>query len=49
MENVTIEAIPILTGREGDGRWWADIELMPGVMAWAQRATPPLPQAGPWL
>jgi predicted RNase H-like HicB family nuclease len=21
-------------GREGDGRWWADIESMPGVMAY---------------
>lgn len=29
-----IEAIPILIGREDDGRWWADIELMPGVMAY---------------
>ncbi len=34
MEPVTIESIPILIGREDDGRWWADIELMPGVMAY---------------
>ena len=34
METVTIESIPILIGREDDGRWWADIELMPGVMAY---------------
>ena len=33
METATIESIPILIGREDDGRWWADIELMPGVMA----------------
>ncbi|MBS1832178.1 MAG: type II toxin-antitoxin system HicB family antitoxin [Acidobacteria bacterium] len=30
----TIESIPILVGREEDGRWWADIESMPGVMAY---------------
>lgn len=24
----------ILVGREEDGRWWADIESMPGVMAY---------------
>ncbi len=34
MENVTVESIPIVTGREDDGRWWADIESMPGVMAY---------------
>jgi predicted RNase H-like HicB family nuclease len=34
MEKVTVESIPILVGREEDGRWWADIELMPGVMAY---------------
>ena len=34
MESITIESIPILVGREEDGRWWADIELMPGVMAY---------------
>jgi predicted RNase H-like HicB family nuclease len=34
METVTIESIPILVGREADGRWWADIESMPGVMAY---------------
>ena len=34
MENVTVESIPILVGREDDGRWWADIESMPGVMAY---------------
>lgn len=34
METVTIESIPILIGREDDGRWWADIELMPDVMAY---------------
>ena len=34
MENADIESIPILVGQETDGRWWADIELMPGVMAY---------------
>lgn len=27
-------SIPITVGREDDGRWWADIESMPGVMAY---------------
>jgi predicted RNase H-like HicB family nuclease len=34
MEVVTVESIPIVVGRESDGRWWADIESMPGVMAY---------------
>jgi predicted RNase H-like HicB family nuclease len=34
METVTVESIPIALGREEDGRWWADIESMPGVMAY---------------
>jgi predicted RNase H-like HicB family nuclease len=34
METVTVESISILVGREEDGRWWADIESMPGVMAY---------------
>jgi predicted RNase H-like HicB family nuclease len=34
MERITIESIPIVVGREEDGRWWADIESMPGVMAY---------------
>jgi predicted RNase H-like HicB family nuclease len=34
MEQITVESIPIMVGREEDGRWWADIELMPGVMAY---------------
>jgi predicted RNase H-like HicB family nuclease len=34
MERITVESIPIVVGREEDGRWWADIELMPGVMAY---------------
>ena len=28
--------IPIVIGREEDGRWWADIEPMPGVMAYGE-------------
>jgi len=34
MDNATLESIPIVVGREDDGRWWADIESMPGVMAY---------------
>jgi predicted RNase H-like HicB family nuclease len=34
MAKITIESIPIMVGREDDGRWWADIESMPGVMAY---------------
>lgn len=34
MDTVTVESIPILVGREEDRRWWADIESMPGVMAY---------------
>jgi predicted RNase H-like HicB family nuclease len=36
MEVVTMESIPIVLGREEDGRWWADIESMPGVMAYGE-------------
>lgn len=34
MESLTIESIPIVRGREDDGQWWADVESMPGVMAY---------------
>jgi predicted RNase H-like HicB family nuclease len=34
METTSPESIPIALGREDDGRWWADIESMPGVMAY---------------
>lgn len=34
METTAVESIPITLGREDDGRWWADIESMPGVMAY---------------
>jgi predicted RNase H-like HicB family nuclease len=34
MERITVESIPIVVGLEEDGRWWADIESMPGVMAY---------------
>lgn len=34
METSAVESIPIVLGREDDGRWWADIESMPGVMAY---------------
>ncbi len=34
MEAPTLQSIPITLGREEDGRWWADIEAMPGVMAY---------------
>lgn len=36
METITVESIPILVGSETDGRWWADIESMPGVMAYGE-------------
>jgi len=28
------ESIPVVLGRDDDGRWWADIESMRGVMAY---------------
>jgi predicted RNase H-like HicB family nuclease len=34
METITVESIPIVVGVETDGRWWADVESMPGVMAY---------------
>jgi predicted RNase H-like HicB family nuclease len=34
METITVESIPIVVGREEDRRWWADIESMPGGMAY---------------
>jgi hypothetical protein len=34
MQRITVESIPIVVGREDDGGWWADIESMPGVMAY---------------
>ena len=34
METIKFESIAIVVGREEDGRWWADIESMPGVMAY---------------
>jgi predicted RNase H-like HicB family nuclease len=34
METATVESIPITLGREEDGRWWADVECTPGVMAY---------------
>jgi hypothetical protein len=36
MARITLESIPIVVGREEDGRWWADIESMPGVMAYGE-------------
>lgn len=36
VETVTVESIPIVVGQEEDGRWWADIESMPGVMAYGE-------------
>ena len=34
MEITTAGSVSISVGREEDGRWWADIESMPGVMAY---------------
>ena len=36
MDQITLESILILVGREDDGRWWADIDSMPGVMAYGE-------------
>jgi predicted RNase H-like HicB family nuclease len=36
METITEESIPIVLGREEDRRWWAEIELMPGAMAYGE-------------
>jgi predicted RNase H-like HicB family nuclease len=30
------EGIAVTVGQEEDGRWWAEIELMPGVMAYGE-------------
>jgi hypothetical protein len=50
METVTVESIPIVVGREEDGRWWADIESMPGGL---KGVKPPLiapaPSACAWV
>lgn len=34
MDHGTVDSVPIVLGQEDDGRWWADIESMPGVMAY---------------
>ena len=31
-----LDSIAITLGQEEDGRWWADIEAMPGVMAYGE-------------
>ena len=31
---MNIESMLVTVGQEEDGRWWADIESMPGVMAY---------------
>ena len=36
MQTGAVESIPITLGREDDGRWWADIESMPGVMTYGE-------------
>ncbi len=36
VKDAGLESIPIVIGREEDGRWWADIEWMPGVMAYGE-------------
>jgi predicted RNase H-like HicB family nuclease len=36
MESATTQSIPIVVGREEDGRWWADIESMPGVVTYGE-------------
>lgn len=34
LESTTVDPISMFFGREEDGRWWTDIESMPGVMAY---------------
>jgi predicted RNase H-like HicB family nuclease len=34
VNDAKLDSIPIVIGREDDGRSWADIESMPGVMAY---------------
>lgn len=34
METISPDSIPIVLGEEDDGRWWAEIESIPGVMAY---------------
>jgi predicted RNase H-like HicB family nuclease len=34
METISSGSIPIVIGQEDDGRWWAGIGSMPGVMAY---------------
>lgn len=36
VETTLAAPIPIVVGREEDGRWWADVESMPGVMAYGE-------------
>jgi len=33
METGLPESIPVFLGQEDDGRWWAEMESVPGVMA----------------
>ena len=33
---MNVESTLVMIGREEDGRWWADIESMPGVMAYGK-------------
>jgi predicted RNase H-like HicB family nuclease len=34
MDTTAFDSIAITLGREDGGRWWADVESMPGVMAY---------------
>ncbi len=34
MDTISPESIPIVLGQEDDDRWWADIESMPGGIAY---------------
>jgi predicted RNase H-like HicB family nuclease len=36
MGRIALESIPIIVGREDDGRRWADVESMPGVMSYGK-------------
>ena len=48
VETVTAKSIRITLGRETDGRWWADVDSMPGVWRTATQRNQPSPPCEPW-
>jgi hypothetical protein len=49
MGRIAVESIPTAVGREEDGRWWADIESMPGVMPYGETRIPIKSDSKVWL